>query len=821
MPDLKLTQDELTQLRRAATNSRYHLLLGAGASRDSRSADGRLLPGSEKLAEEFKDAFGVAMEPGDLLWRVYARAVDRHGEDLVYQWLRKRFASVVPPSWMDILARSPWESVWTLNLDDSFERAYQRVATEVSRKLRTVSWDDDFRLSRELSVVHLHGHVLDDRRRQLVFSLSEYANAAVSRSAWPLSFRDVYGVSPMVIIGARLRDEPDIEAVVARRTPEHSAPSFYVSPHITSAMEEDLRSWRLVPVRMTGADFAEAWAEICGVDLSGEPSRAEELALRVGRQFRELTTNRAVKIPRGHDLLGGDEPIWDDIRSSLHAEVDWIRSGVGLVKRFGRDVNTSSLLVWTGKRLSGRSTGLLAVAHAFRQAAWRVFLYTADERPDIEAVLQYASDGKSLLLVFDGVADVAEDVAALVRRARGAGLSISVLAVDTFDRTAGIVGRVPTTLLVDGAIRSINPKLTSADAGRLVDRLKSLGRLGRLESKRMDRARVAHFRGRELFDSMADLEDAPGFGRRVGAEVAVIESAPELELLFFASMAARVDRRLYVVDAAQMMKRRSEEIVRMIRGGHMNAVLSTDGRVVGTRQRWLALQPAISRLGSKQALDLLSRGMQSLTGRLGRTSQRERNATSTLVGALMTHKNLAEVFPEGNLEGWYASLLPGFGDWSGRYWEQRAIMSRRLGEEDPDALARAESYAERAVTLLEDAYSYTTLGTVLAARGSKADIAMVGDYYDRTFDAFEKASELDPQNLVTWMAFLGHTLKILDRLSSEGQVDELWDRLTEDWVRIQDSVATVFSATESTAAELSRLRARYKAIVGSGLVPRA
>ena len=117
MIDLLLTDDQLTALRRAATNSRYHLLLGAGASLDSRSGDGHFLPSGSKLAEELTDAFGVAMEPGDLLWRIYARAVEKHGERSVYDWLRLRFADVEPPSWMNVYARFPWECVWSLNLD--------------------------------------------------------------------------------------------------------------------------------------------------------------------------------------------------------------------------------------------------------------------------------------------------------------------------------------------------------------------------------------------------------------------------------------------------------------------------------------------------------------------------------------------------------------------------------------------------------------------------------------------------------------------------------------------------------------------------------
>ncbi len=813
MAVLGLSEDQTSALRRAAANSGYHLLLGAGASLDSRSVDGSNLPGAASLAREMSRSFTVPIEDDDLLWRVYARAVEKHGRDFVYAWLRKRFAMVEPPNWMDAYARFPWECVWTLNLDDSFERSYERVATETSRRLLSLSWDDEFKLSRDLNIVHLHGHVLDAGARALVFSLSEYADAAVSRAAWPLAFRDTYGVSPMVIIGARLRDEPDIEAVVGRRLPEHDAPSFYVSPHISAAAEADLRAWRLVPVKATAEEFSSTWAELTGLSLTTAPSRAEELALRLGRQFLELTTNKAVKLPKGHDLLGGDEPRWDDVRVENHAELQWIGTGVSLVRRVGKAAPSGSALVFVGKRLTGRSTGLLALAHEFRRQAWRVFLYRRDERPDVDAVLQFASDGKPMVLVFDGFADIAEDVALILKRGRQARLPIMVVATDQIERSAGIVGRLSKDLLVNNTVYSINAKLNAVDAARLVDKLQSAGRLGRIESLKNDRGRRSHFQGNELFASMAALEDAPGFGRRVGAEVQAISSDEQLHLLFLASISARVGRRLYLVDAAQMMRRPSEELVRLIREDRMASVLTTDGRIVGARRRWLALQPVIDRLGQHRALVLLSDGIQALSSRVSRSSQRERNAASLLVGSLMAYRNLAEIFPGANFEAWYASIFNSFGNWSGRYWEQRAIMSRHLGEVNVDALARAESYAQRAITLREDTYSYTTLGTVLAARGAKADLVTLGEYYDRTFDAFERASQLDPQNIVTWLAFLSHSLKILERLAREGDRDELWDRLTEDWLRIFDSVAQTLSAADEPRSELTRLKARYRALV--------
>ncbi|QKW12246.1 hypothetical protein [Verrucosispora sp. NA02020] len=123
MPDLGLTADQTEALLRAAANGDYHLLLGAGASRDSVARNGSKLPGSQDLLEQLATEFAVKYDADDLLWRVYDRVVQKAGAKPVYDWLRELFHEVIPPNWMDPFARFPWQCVWTLNVDDSFERA--------------------------------------------------------------------------------------------------------------------------------------------------------------------------------------------------------------------------------------------------------------------------------------------------------------------------------------------------------------------------------------------------------------------------------------------------------------------------------------------------------------------------------------------------------------------------------------------------------------------------------------------------------------------------------------------------------------------------
>ncbi|MBT2504788.1 SIR2 family protein [Streptomyces sp. ISL-98] len=810
---IDLSTNQKKALRRAAANSDYHLLLGAGASRDAVARDGSKLPTGPELATLLSDQFKVPIEEGDLLWRVYARAVEDAGERAVYDWLKSRFWGVTPPGWMDVYARAPWASVWTLNVDDVFEQAYARVRSDVSRSLVTVNWDDEFRQSHDLAVVHLHGCVDRDAMRHLIFSLSQYAGSAVAQAAWPLNFRDTYGVSPFVIIGARLRDEPDIETVIANRTPTHEAPSFYVSPNISSAVERDLHAWNLVPVRMTAEEFAEAWPELTEINLKKAPTRREEVAFRIGRQFRELRIDSVRKASRDHDFIGGDEPEWIDIRNGLNADLDWIRQASSDCRQLGRTARVNSAMIYVGNRLTGRSTGLLAISKALRKLSWRTYLYVGDERPDVEAIIQFAANGQAIALLFDSVADIADDVASILSLARNASLQIVCVAVDQVDRSANILGRLDEAYLLRNRVTTINTHLTNTDAAHLVDKLQSIGRLGILELERKDARRRSHFRGRELFDAMAQLENAPGFGRRVRELVDAISDLDHIRVLFLAALASRFDCRFHAVDAARMVGMESDSLVRLVRDyPPISSVLKTDGTWIRPRQRWMALDACVERLGSRDALATLGTAMNNVAPRLGRSSHRERNATSLLVAAFMTYKNVVSVFPEADLDQWYGGLSGTFGDWSARYWEQRAIMNRHAGKSMPEAWARAESFALRAVSIVRDSYSLTTLGTVLLAKAAFGPGVDVGQYYDRAIDAYEDASEANPKNLVTWLAFLRHALNVLapDGRSLRPLPEEVTERMRDDWTRIHSQSLIAAGASEDVKGELAVLKRRFE-----------
>lgn len=819
---LSLTKNQLAALRRAARTGSYHLLTGAGMSLETRSlASGELLPGGAALSKQLASQFDVPRDDVDLLHKIYNRAVRRHGADVVYKWFRAKFWNVEPPIWMDNYARFPWDTVWTLNVDGSFETAYQRTFTESSRELISLNWDDDYRSTNDLNVIHLHGMVDTEDPRELVFSLPEYGRSAQSRATWPGVFRDVYGNSPFVIVGARMVDEPDLEQVVDERRPAHSAPSFYVSPDISNAMESDLRSWGLIPVRMTGEEFVSVWEELTNIDTGKAPSSRDEVAMQMGQQFVQLELQSQKSKVHKHDFLGGDEPEWADVLDGRVAETTWISELKQNCNIASRIDHSSVLVSYAGGRLTGRTAGLLSVGEHLKKNYWRTFLFRNGGRIERETVLRFASFYKDIALLFDGAADVADDIDQLITEARRDGLRILCVAVDDLDRSASLIDRISSGNLLNGRIYSVPTKINRTSATRLVDLLEREGRLGMLESK-SDKYRIDHFSRRDIFSSMAEVENAPGFGRRVGILIDQVADPLDLNLILLAAFASKVSKLLTIEDAARMTGRDTEVVRRRVESGDpMRSLLSTDGVNVRARQRWLALAYVVEVLGVDSAAKVVRDAIIAVAGRVNPKSTLNRNPTALLVGSLMGARQLREVFPDADLDEWYASLRPYFGDWSGRFWEQRAILGKLDGRTDPAKLARAESYAYRATQLRPDSYSHTTLATVLLQKAATPDFD-AGLYYSKAIAEFETASRLSQggNDIVTWSAFLRGSLQVLSklkearsaRIATEEDVT-LWDSITSDWLSVWGQLESSRTSSDQLAEDLSRIHRGFRSIV--------
>lgn len=797
--------DEVEACRRVARRGGYHILLGAGSSFGSKRRNGEPIPNGDQLREMLSGTGST-----ETLFRVYDRAKTRDPDGL-WSRLREIFFGTTPSPWLCNLAALPWAKVWTLNLDDSFENGFRRAFPGSTRgDLSTINWSDPFRETAALDVVHLHGHVDSPVALPIVFSLAEYRNALLEQRAWGLMFQDMFSESPFVVLGARLFGEPDLEPLLSIKRAPLAPPRLYVNPTISDDDAADLMRWGIRPVRCTGEEFAEWWAQVLEPEPRVSPPTKRHASRRFGRSFRDPAESGPG--PKKHDFIAGDEPTWEDVRGGRHAEWPWLSRLTDRICEYGRKPNfDAATVLLLGRRFYGGSTNLLHIADKISQVGVRPWFFAGDGRPDVASVLDWAADNGPIGLFWDGTLEYANEISKIVEEARLDSLPILNVCWDMRDREAALLGRMPLAHqgLTDSRPLYVRP-LNRQDAATLTIHLGRLGRLGVLEQLDFARCR-AHFEGISVFAGLAEVERGAGFQARL--EVVTRSLAPtQKEALFLLAMASSVGRDVPMSVLTVSLRTSSATIFAWLENDAFSALVEYDGHFIRSRQRTLALDGFVSLHGAEECSRLLMGWMDQLAALANSQSQIQRNRAFLLVRELMSYRELSRVLPGVDLNRFYEALRPRYA-WSARFWEQWAIQCRHSGRIDS-----AESYAERAVTIQDDAFTQTTLLTTLLVKaqhlGLRGDPAWV-QYYDRSWSALERALEVDYNNLVGRMAFLGWTQKLLSSFEKKPDLKP-WSGLGEHLHRIEDDWSDVYAWARvsagkgtDTAGQLEKMSAMF------------
>lgn len=777
-----ISKSELKSMLRALVSGRYHLLLGAGASHGSRDSKGNPMPLARGLADEISLRFSI---PGDesSLVESYERAVRKNGSRKVYEYLRSRFYRCDPDGWLEQLVKVPWQRVWTLNIDDTYERAHRR-ARSIGRQLDTVSWDDTYSgEALRLQVVHLHGHVVDESPRTLVFSILEYLNATEAAHAWHRVFGDSFVSSPYVIIGANLRDEYDLARVLRERRPQATAPSIYVAPSISEGMQDDLRSWGFIPIQASGREFVEELMSLAqpiideGVSAWGLAGQSAEL-LRFSQQFKMLETRATLPQGRDHDFYLGDVPSWSDIVNNRDSIFGWTEVALRRATEILEESpEHAQLLVALGAKFSGRTTGLFRIAREMNDRHIRTFIYRGEGRVDIDAVHSYLRDSGEAVLIFDGLADFADDIDDLLHRCNKGGNNLLVIAAENSRRTPLLLARLSSNNFRRDNVVEISHNFGRRDARTLVAKLGPIGRLGKLTPMPHQR-QISHFTRNGLFVGMAELEGGIGFKARMRKEIDHLHDKWMIRVVLLASLVETLNYAVPVQLAATAVGESAERIFSAIEQDNaMAALIEIDGELcLHPRMRHLLVDELILRIGRSETADLLGNFVKRARPYINERTQFSRSLTARIVVGLLRAKALAKWIGTEDLDNWYEDVRPQYG-WNGRYWEQRAIAASLVNN-----FSLAESFAEKSVSLAPDSYRYTNLGTILLKKAAMAASISEDEserVYLRARQSLDKAYGLDGKNIVPLLSFLEGSLKVLvGGISRQGV---LYETIVRDW----------------------------------------
>ncbi len=741
-------------LLRGVALADYHLLLGAGASRGALDRYGKSLPGAPDLAVELANVFKVPTEAGEIsLPRAYEAAKRRRDESgrTVYQYLTDRFTECHPPEWCKTLSSNRWAQIWTLNIDDVVRQAYGRWIGSRTQQLQPVAWTDTYRLPRqnEVLLVHLHGMVdptrPTGREPELVFDITEYLKAVDRRHAWHHTFADLFSTKPFIVVGARLADEFDLAAIVRRGNQSlklEGRPSVVVLREISQLQREEFEEWGLIPVQADAGSFFEALAaglpkfeQELAMTTPGSPKSLSREAVSFLQQFVWLKVDQHDHADPKHDFYAGHDPKWDDVLHDRDAEFEIVDHLAGAVIQAG--LETQSVYCIWGQRFSGKSTALLRIARRLIAAGLDVFFFRGEAKLDTDAVLWWLGLSSRAALMVDGLADSAPEIGELALRCKERGIGLSVIGTERGGLSAGWhVGRIErlySTIAAEflhAGKEFEMDRLTDGDIDRLLDKLTTARRLGRISGLSLGDQRHYFKREarRQLFAGMAGLESGGGFRERLRNQYDSIAGEEYRQAYMFCclSYALGYPLPLSILSAASGVS--SADLVRATStGGQLVDVIQLDRRGAKPRHRTLASM-MIEMSDREVVFDLSVSLARQLAPYINPMTISQRTLPYQIARELMDHQVVQGWVGKGRVDKWYEDLVPSY-DWNARFWEQRALAETTSGQFD-----RAESYAEHAVKLHRDPFTLNTLGTVLlrkAIEWCEPGSASSWDYYWR------------------------------------------------------------------------------------------
>lgn len=809
-----ILNSRLTAARNAVRSGQYQLVLGAGASIGARTNAGPLPDAGRLVASLAKRYPEGRIELDMRLPRAYQRAVQVSDSDDVWWYLKTIFSGCTHEPWFTTLAGVPWRRVWTLNIDDAFESAYASSVRRKFAELRVIDWVDEYVEPRGPELIHLHGQVSGKAPTPIVFSMSEYHAAAEAHGVWHKVLGGVLSSEPVVIVGARILDDLDVERLVLNARPHADAPSMIVDPFISAGNAWELENAGFVIVRDAASNWITSWTELFGLDPDQLATIYQSRATNLP-QISELHPDRVPPPPLSHDVLGGSEPLWSDACAGYIAEFEWMATVTAQLRNWVAAPNPGVFVrVAYVPRLAGATAGLMKIARGACALGIRVLQFDKSVRFDTQRLLDICTGSGPTLLLVDGGHGFVDDFDDLARRAHQlTHTSLYILLADRPNHSSVIedhlsadkypleVGRMPL-------------RRTRRDARSMVSVLKYQGRLGLLESS-SESDRINHFYGRDIFISQSEVEHGAGFRARLNQEIRLLTTKWHRDLVILLTLASDGGVQVSLTEAAFALDTSVESLLTALHDSdQLGALVEVDGDLLLARHRLRSVDALVRDAGGATFLATLATMLRRLAKLVSKAGY-ARSRGSSLVRHLMSAKMLRAAFPNADASSLYQQILPEYGEWNARYWEQRSIYARLAQDWD-----RAVSFAERAVSVWDDSFTRNTLGVNLLAKATdmavREDPAW-GTYYTLAKGEFVKALDRERSTSVTRWARLSSTLDLIAALADRaaaGQLRESPEEVLDDWSAsyAEFRIALPRITGSQSVEEVEHLSTRYAAL---------
>lgn len=534
-------------------NGNLVLLLGAGASLDCKTYSGDPLPSSSKLAQLLAEGMGLDIS-GESLSDVYAAAQKMLGSQ-VNQVFDKHFRNTQPSKDIAKLVKYPLTRIYTLNIDDSFERALVKENRNFSLIQRDDPNYDRDQFFERLDLIKLNGDV-NRKDKGFIFSAKEYAQGSASNNLfWYKELARDFFRFTFIFIGTSLNEElfeHHIELYKAKASTSNLR-SYILTPEISTIQKITLENENIQHIKATLSDFI-GWLEC---EFNSIPT-SKDILVNIRPELKNISFNQQVflgvtpvtrtgltlkqnnkTLSTIRDFYKGFKPTWDDILESIPAWLD-------KVDRFFNEnfvdapLSPGELYLLKGPAGCGKTTALMQTALKLSEQRGVSVFYIDENYEDLSELIRHLDAAlKSIYFI------VVE---------RLANLSIKVSEIIPSSKYAVFIGaensRIWESRVVEhlGHLVSGETDLTSiadSDADLLLEKIEAYGSWTRLSKMtlRNRKLELLNKAKNQLLIGMLEVTYGEGFSQIIQREFNAIVKQEERMLVLLTGLATlkRVD----------------------------------------------------------------------------------------------------------------------------------------------------------------------------------------------------------------------------------------------------------------------------------------
>jgi SIR2-like domain len=732
-----LSDDVFESLRNGIFSGRYHLLLGSGVSLDSESQTGEPLMGATKLAKTLNDLKKTPQSTP------LSRVCGALSEDEVKTYLTDQYYGCRPGETVRNIPKFLWRSIFTFNIDDCVEAAYERNGDR-QQELITVNYDQPYQTSQDaskLQVVHLHGYSREPKT-PYVFSTSQYGQFTRGLNPWMQIVSELIKSEPFIISGTSL-NEPDLEFYLAGRSTEASAidrgPSILVEPYPDPITEITCAKHNLVLVKATLSEFF-TWFR----DKTGAPPTLAELFIPPDRELFDpqpsphehiafFSTFELVRPVPGSSEDGlrslffyGNAPTWKDLAANVDVPTrDEKEIGQSILKFLSNPDGQSRLTVLSAEAGFGKTTAIRRIAYDLSSQGKIVFYHKASAIDNLEMITSMLA---KVVRPFVVVVDNAGDHVTLmhnVAQTQSFRSPVYLLAADRSYRELHInrtLGNLPV-----GYYDSNH--WSKAGMFDLIERYRIRGLVGAASAVRSP-AQFVESSKNDVVAILAcrilnDFKPIEGIVRSIWNH-SDMESRRSYLVAVLAQHCSQVGVMYHVLQAAQSNPNFS---IQFTSGHPLPLAISIEDNDYVVPLNSVIAERILS-LASREKPDLLLeifvRLATAIAPLVNRRTSIQGTPSSRLAGRLFSAEKVVRPLLGEALGQNFFEATKTTWEWNSRYWEQRALFTQNVD------LDLAIQYARHAVAIEGHPFPWTTLASILIR---KIDIGAGGhrDLFDEAY----------------------------------------------------------------------------------------